>query len=96
MSEEQRKGREAELRADHALGELDAADRAEVDAFARERQDESYDLAATAAALAFGIEAATPLPEHLVKKVVAGADAYLDAKRPSADTPRDAKSCPAN
>jgi hypothetical protein len=92
MSEEQRRAREAELRADHALGAVDASDRAELGALARERQDESYDLAAAAAALAFGIRATTPLPEHLAKKVMAGADAYLDANLDPAAPRADAGS----
>jgi hypothetical protein len=90
MNDKPRRGREAELRADHALGELDAAGRAELDGLAGERRDDSYDLAAAASALAFGIRATTPLPEHLAKKIMAGADAYLDAG--PADAPRDAKS----
>jgi hypothetical protein len=92
MSEQERQAREAELRADHALGQLDAADRAELDALARDRQDESYDLAAAAAALAFGIRATPPLPEHLRSKVLAGADAYLDARSPRADASREPNS----
>ncbi len=92
MSEEQRRGREAELRADLALGELDPADRAELDAFAREREDESFELAAAATALAFGLRPTTPLPEHLAKKIIAGADAYLEASAPRAQASRNAKS----
>jgi hypothetical protein len=92
MSEEQRRAREAELRADQALGAVDASDRAELDALARGRQDESYDVSAAAAALAFGIRATTPLPEHLAKKVMAGAEAYLDAQVTRAGAQRDAKS----
>jgi hypothetical protein len=91
MSEGQGR-REEELRADQALGQLDAADRAEFDALARERRDDSYDLAAAAAALAFGIRDVSPLPDHLAKGVMAGADAYLDARAPRGLPAGDAKS----